>query len=119
MYDAFAKGDVQAVLAAMHDDVQWHEPESLPYGNQVGPQAVAQNIFAKVLEDISGFAAAPQEFVDGGDIVVSIGTYSGQGARTGKRFDMPFVHVWRFRDGKISGFRTYTDTKLWLEALGR
>ena len=117
-YAAFAKGDVQAVLAGMDDGIEWFEPESIPYGNQVGPQAVAQNIFARVLQDFSGFSATPEEFVESGDTIVSLGRYRGKGAKTGTPIDMPFVHVWRFRGGKLSYFRTYTDTKLWMEARG-
>ena len=67
LYEAFAKGDVQAVLGAMHDRIEWREPASLPYQDQIGPQAVAENIFGRVLQDVTGFTVAPEEFVDGGD----------------------------------------------------
>src|ERR1051325_6283318 len=33
-YDAFAKGDVPAVLDALADDVDWHAPGTLPHGGQ-------------------------------------------------------------------------------------
>lgn len=118
LYAAFAKGDVPAILGAMHDQIEWQEPESLPYKNQVGPQAVGQNIFGRVLQDVAGFTVTPEEFVDGGDVIVSLGRYRGTGAKTGMALDTPFVHVWRFKDGKLSYFRTYTDTKQWLDAIG-
>ena len=118
VYAAFAKGDVQGVLGAMHDRIEWREPASLPYEDQIGPQAVAENIFGRVLQDVTGFTVSPEEFVDGGDTIVSIGTYRGQGAKTGMAFETPFVHVWKFQNGKLSYFRTYTDTKVWVDALG-
>ena len=39
VYEAFANGDVTAVLAAMDDKIDWQEPASVPFENQVGPQA--------------------------------------------------------------------------------
>jgi len=119
VYEAFGKGDVPTVLGAMDDKIDWQEPTSLPFENQVGPQAVAENIFGPVVSLLDGFSVEPGEIVDGGDIVCALGTYKGTGAKTGTELNAEFVHVWRFgSDGKITGFRTYTDTHLWRQALG-
>ena len=118
VYEAFAKGDVPSVRASMDDQINWEEPESLPYESQVGPDAVLQNIFGRVFQDVAGFTVTPEEFVDGGDVIVSLGRYRGTGTKTGKALDTRFVHVWRFKNGKLSYFRTYTDTKHWLDAVG-
>ena len=118
VYEAFGKGDVGAVLGAMDEKIDWQEPESLPYEDQIGPQAVGENTFARVVQDIQNFTVTPSEIHDAGDVVFAIGTYRGTGASTGKDLEAAFVHVWRFKDGKIAGFRTYTDTHRWLEALG-
>ncbi len=118
LYGAFAKGDVAAVLGAMDEKIEWLEPESLPYDDQIGPQAIAENVFARLPQDFSEFTVTPDEFVDGGDIVVSLGTYRGTGATTGKKLEAAFAHVWRVKDGKITGFRTHTDTHLWRGVLG-
>lgn len=119
VYDAFGAGDVPAVLGAMDDKIDWQEPTSLPFENQVGPQAVAENIFGPIVTQVEGFSVTPEEIIDGGDIVCAVGTYRGTGAATGVALDAEFVHVWRFgSDGKITGFHTYTDTHLWRQALG-
>ena len=119
VYEAFAKGDVPTVLGAMDEKIDWQEPASLPFGNQIGAQAVAENIFGPVVSQIEGFTLTPHELVDGDDIVCAIGTYTGKGTKTGIDLNAEFVHIWRFgADGKIKGFRTYTDTQLWNEALG-
>ena len=119
LYEAFSKGDVAAVLAAMDDKIHWEEPASVPFENQIGPQAVAENIFGPVTDQIEGFAGTIDEVVDGGDVVCVMGVYNGTGAKTGIELDTEFVHVWRFGpDGKITGFRSYTDTHLWRQVLG-
>jgi ketosteroid isomerase-like protein len=118
LYESFAKGDVGAVLGVFDDNIEWQEPESLPFKNQIGPQAVAENIFSPTLQLVRNFSVMPGEIHHVGDVVFAIGTYRGTGAATGKSFEAAFVHVWRMRNGKVSGFRTYTDTHIWLQALG-
>ena len=119
VYEAFANGDVATVLAAMDDQIYWEEPASMPFDNQRGPQAVAENILGPVTEQIKGFSGAQHEVVDGGDVVCVMGVYHGTGAKTGIELTADFVHVWRFgSDGKITGLRIYTDTHLWRQALG-
>lgn len=119
LYDAFATGDVATVLGAMDDKIDWQEPTGVPFENQVGPQAVAENIFGPVTTQLQNFSVTPDEIIDGGDIVAVTGRYAGKGAANGVALDAEFVHVWRFgSDGKITGFRTYTDTYLWRQALG-
>src|SRR5262245_32343310 len=118
LYESFAKGDIGAVLGVFDENIDWQEPESLPFENQIGPQAVARTCFARVTEFVQNFVVTPSEIHDAGDVVFGIGTYRGTGAATGKDFQTAFVHVWRLRNGKITGFRTFTDTHVWLQALG-
>src|SRR5215213_1964687 len=119
VYAAFAIGDLPKVLAAFDEKIDWQEPDGLPFEDQVGPGAVAENVFGAVLSQLQDFRADVRELVDGGDIVCAVGTYHGTGASTGIELDAEFVHVLRFGpDGTIKGFRTYTDTHLWRQALG-
>ena len=49
MYDAFARGDLPAVLGGLDAQVEWIEPEGAPYGGTFrGPDAVLQNVFMKL-----------------------------------------------------------------------
>ena len=119
VYAAFAAGDVPTVLSALAADVRWTEAEGFPYGGTyVGPNAVLQNVFMRIGAEWDAYAAVPQEFVDGGDTVVALGTYSGTYKATGKSFRTPFVHVWRFANGKVSQFAQHTDTAVVQRALG-
>ena len=117
IYESFGKGDVPAVLGAFDEKIDWREPASLPYEDQIGPQAVGENTFSRVINDVQNFSVVPQEIVDSGDTVVTIGVYKGTGAKGD--FEADFVHVWKFRDGKATYFRTYTDTHIWMQALGK
>ncbi len=111
LYAAFAGGDVPAVLSAFAADISWTEAEGFPYGGTyIGPEAIVENVFMKLGSEWDGFAAVPVEYVSEGDTVAAIGNYSGTYKATGKSFKVPFVHVWKFKDGKISYFHQHTDT---------
>lgn len=118
-YLAFARGDLDAVLAALDDEIEWHEAEALPNGGIYhGVEAVRRAVFGQLDVDWSGFEAVPERFLDAGDSVVVLGRYRGTSLRTGDRLDVPFAHVWRFLRGRAVRFDQFTDTALWLRARG-
>ena len=120
LYDAFAQGDVPAVLAAFDDDISWTEAEGFIYGGTyIGANAVLENVFLKLGTEWEGFAAVPNKIVDGGDgNVISTGTYSGKFLATGKSVSVPFAHSWELSEGKVKKFTQYTDTAVIKRDLG-
>jgi ketosteroid isomerase-like protein len=118
VYEAFARGDVAAVLAAMTDDIEWHEAEGMPYGGVYrGGDAVAQNVFGPITTDVPDFAVTPAEMIASGDTVAVVVRYTGTGKDTGEELDLPVVHIWNLRDGKIERFRQFADTAKFLEVV--
>jgi ketosteroid isomerase-like protein len=87
IYGAFAQGDVPAVLGSFADGIEWYEAEGMPYGGlHRGGEAVAQNVFGPIAEDVEGFAVVPEEYMGSGDtvkdLVVGSGiSFSDRGAR--------------------------------------
>jgi ketosteroid isomerase-like protein len=117
VYEAFGRGDLPSVLAALAD-VEWHEAEGMPYGGVYrGADAVAQNVFGPLTADIPDFALTPEEFIADGDAVAVVIRYTGAGEATGKPLDLPVVHVWNVSDGKITRFRQFADTVKFREVL--
>lgn len=122
LYAAFASGDMPAALATMAADIVWNEAENYPYADRnpyIGPEAIVMGVFARIGGDWDGFAAISDELIDGGDTVVSLGHYSGTSKATGKKMRAQFAHVFRVKNGKISGFQQYADTLGTAIALGR
>ena len=118
LYDAFARGDMESVLNVLAADVAWTEAEGFPYaGTYVGPDAVLQNVLMKLGGEWEGFSAIPHEFVTEGETVIALGDYSGTFNATGKAFEAPFVHIWKFEGGKVKTFRQLTDTAVVRRAL--
>ena len=113
VYAAFATGDIPTVLGVLSPDIAWTEAEGFPYGGTYhGPRGVLEGVFMRLGSEWEGFAAVPDEFIDGGDTVVVLGKYSGKYKATGKSFQANFAHVWKMRDGKAAQFIQYVDTLL-------
>jgi ketosteroid isomerase-like protein len=111
VYKAFAKGDIPTVLGLLSSDIAWTEAEGFPLaGTYHGPRAVLEGVFMRLGSEWEGFAAVPDEFIDGGDTIVALGKYSGTYKRTGKSFQADFAHVWKMSDGKATRFVQYVDT---------
>ena len=118
LYDAFGRGDVPTVVAAMHPQIEWTDAEGFPTGGTyVGPDAVLSGVFGPIMTDWDGFSVTPNEFIDAGDTVVSLGQYAGTYKGTGKAMSADFAHVWTLRDGKAVRFRQYADSHLVQEAM--
>ncbi len=119
LYDAFGKGDVATVVNALDPALRWQEAEGYPYADRnpyVGPQAVLEGVFGRLMADIDGFTLHPANFIDAGDTVVVEGRYRGKVKATGRPLDAQFAHVWQVRGGKIVRFQQYTDTRQWVDA---
>ncbi len=118
-YVAFSRGDMDGVLGDMADDIEWQQAQGLPHGGTYhGLAEVRRNIFDPLDEEWwDEFSADPDEFLDAGGEVVVLGRYRGIAKGTGKRLDVPFVHVWTLRDDKAVRFRQFLDTAGWNEAL--
>jgi len=117
-YEAFARGDVPAVLGFLDAGIAWTEAEGFPYGGTYnGPDAVLEGVLMRLGTEWDGFTVMPDEFIDGGDTVVVLGHYGGTYKATGKRFQTDFAHVWKIRDGKAVRFVQYTDTLIIQRAL--
>ena len=120
MYDAFAEGNVDAVVAGMASDIQWNESENFIYaeGNPyVGPDAVVEGVFARLGADWDSWTLTNKSYHPvGADQVLVTGRYEATHKASGNAIDAQFAHVWKLADGKAVSFQQYTDTKQVAEA---
>ena len=111
VYAAFGRGDVPKVLGAMHPQIQWTETAGYKYGGIFrGPQAVLENVFAKIQVDFESFSIDVERMIDAGDVVVVQAHYVGKGKATGKSVRAAVAHVLEVSDGKIVRFDQYVDS---------
>ena len=119
-YEAFNRDDLDAALSMMAEDIVWHQAQGLPHGGTYhGLAEVRANVFDPIGESWwVDFRADPDEVIGLGDDVVVVGRYTARAKQTDRPLDVPFCHVWRFRDGKAVRFHQFVDTHGWRGALG-
>lgn len=110
-YRAFNDADIEGVMAIMSEDIEWTEPDGLPYsGTHHGPESVVENVLAPVMEQFEDMTLEVDRFVADGDTVVALGTARARSRETGKDLDNPFAHVYDIEDGRITRFVQHTNT---------
>ena len=111
VYAAFGAGDVPKVLGWMHPQIQWTETAGYMYGGVYrSPQAVLENVFAKIQLDFESFSIDVERLIDGGNVVVMQGHYVAKGKGTGKTVRAQVAHIFEIVDGKIVRFDQYIDS---------
>ncbi len=116
-YAEMAKGNAQAFLGAMADDVTWTLIGTTKLsGTYRGKQDIIDNFFGPFMADIDGHAAiTPKNFIADGDYVAMQAEGKAR-TRFGKDYDNTYCHVFRFGGGKIREVTEYCDTELVNEA---
>ena len=111
LYQAFAEGDLDTVSALLDPSVEWIESEGIPYGGVfIGYEAVLNGVFASIGSEWDNFKANVDQFINAGDIVITLGTDSGTYKATGKSMEAPTASIWTLKNGKVVKFRQYIDT---------
>ena len=122
LYEAFGQGNIPAVLEGMSPDVRWHQAENNPYmptGEPfVGPEAILNQLFAKLGEEWDEFTVHPKTFHDAGESVIVEARYTGTFKATGKSMDAQVCHVWDLKDGKVIRYQQYLDTAKIRDVMG-
>lgn len=111
IYAAFARGDLETVLEAMDDSVDWVTPATLPWseGRYRGREGLSEYFgsFAAMLADPT---IDPDELIAADDRVIAIGHERGRGVESGRAFEARFVHTWTLREGRVTRMEGLVDT---------
>ena len=121
-YEAFERGDVDAVVGLMDDSIEWYESEGSPWypGHPLqGPQQVADAVLNRLGQSYKDFRIEVDRVLGDGDTVVMLGRHRATKAfATGRPLNAQVAHVWDLRDGKVVRFQEYTDTRQLARVLG-
>lgn len=112
MYAAFGRGDVAGVMNDLADDIVWVTPGSnaIPYAGTY-----------RGLDQVGGFFQAldatceldpfmPEQYVEQGDTVVALGSYTGRARASQNPFQSSWSMVFKLRGGKVTRFEEHMDT---------
>jgi uncharacterized protein len=117
-HEAFARGDVDAVLGGLDPEIEVRPPREFPgedsYHGHAGFLAYSERWVGSWEE----YRLIPEEFIDAGDRVVVAYRAVGRGKGSGIEVETRMAHVWTIREGKavrLEMFRTPAEA---LEAAG-
>jgi ketosteroid isomerase-like protein len=111
VYAAFGAGDVPKVLASMDPQIQWTQTAGYKLGGvHRSPQAVLENVFAKIPVEFASFSVDVERLVDAGNVIAMQGHYVAKGKATGKSVRAAVAHVIELSGGKIVRFDQYVDS---------
>ena len=115
IYEAVGRGDVDAILDRVTDDVDWSAEaagHTAPWhGPRTGKTGVA-SFFGDLPNSIEIPEFTPHSFSAGENDVHLLVRWTIRSMATGRQASMTMHHYWRIRDGKVDYFRGSEDTQL-------
>lgn len=123
LYKAFAIGDIPTVLGGLDAKIVWNEAEGNAYadGNPyIGPDAVLNGVFARIGGEWDNFKLNNIELHEmSNNKILATLRYTGKYKKTGKSIDAQVAHLWTLKNGKVTAFQQYVDTKQLADAEGK
>jgi hypothetical protein len=107
-YEAFSRGDIDAIVGSVSEEVDWDVPDVVPHGGSFhGPDGVGQ-FFQGIGSTWKDLGIQIDDLIASDDDVVGVGRASGTLA-DGREASYGFAHVFTIRDGTIVRFREFVD----------
>ncbi|MGH2683864.1 MAG: nuclear transport factor 2 family protein [Actinomycetota bacterium] len=102
-YDAFGKGDLDALNDLFADDIKWHTPGRSPIAGDLEGRDAVYGQFAKIAELSGGsFRLEIHDMLANDEHGVALVTAMGD--RGGRSFSDNQVHVFHIKGGKVTEF---------------
>jgi ketosteroid isomerase-like protein len=123
MYASFGRGDLQAILDGLADDVSWGVDSvataDVPWYGVLNGKDNTKRFFAALAEEADFKAFTPKDFVAVGDHVFNHLQYEAVIKKTGKKVALTSLQHWTFKNGKVVRWRGYEDTATLRDAVRR
>src|SRR3954454_17231251 len=117
--EAGNRGDVDALLAKLHPEIEWHSALHVLMGGQQTVFRGHDGVRTRIGDLYEAFAEVHierSEFWKLGDGLVAIGHTRTRGKASGVELETPLAFVTKIRNGKTISIRAYLDRDEALEA---
>ncbi|MFL5824257.1 MAG: nuclear transport factor 2 family protein [Solirubrobacteraceae bacterium] len=112
MYEAFARGDVAAILSTVDEQIDWRAPENLPHGGSFSGRDEVGRFFQGIGGLWESLTVDVENILSNGDQVVALVTARGRLRGTDEDTGYTGAHAWTLRDGVPIRFRESVDAPL-------
>ncbi|MDE1178616.1 MAG: nuclear transport factor 2 family protein [Edaphobacter sp.] len=116
VYTAMKAGNILSLFTKLSPDIRVWQTDELPWGGTYVGLMQAKTFFGKVSAHLTPEVTL-ERFIDSGDYVIGIGRTQGTTKDTGKPFDVPLLHLWEVRGGKVIGLQVFLENAPMLAAL--
>lgn len=115
-YEAYNRGDFNAVVELLHPEVEWRPPTASPdavplHGREEARGYMEPNMFVSQ-------ASEPLEIIESGDRVLVVARVSARGAASGLEVEQVNFHLWTVADGLAIRFEVFSERAEAMAALG-
>jgi ketosteroid isomerase-like protein len=105
LVDVYNSGDLDAMLALLHDDVVAVVPDGMPNAGVYEGRAGVGTMLAQWGEAWERFRVEPRAFIEAGDAMLVPARQIGRGRGSGIELELEFVWLVRERDGRLVYWR--------------
>jgi len=116
LYAAFEQRDEKRIVPLFSPEIEIVQSAELPWGGHYRGHTGLAEFLKKLLGHVDSRVVI-EKFIDAGEHVVAIGSTIGKTRATNIEFDVPVVHVWTVREGRIVRFQPFIDNATMLAAL--
>jgi ketosteroid isomerase-like protein len=117
-YEAYARGDIEAVLALLDSAIEVRpEQESMGEDSYRGHEGFLKYV-QRWLEPWDEYRLIPEQFIDAADKVLVIYRAVGRGKGSGIEVESRWSHLWTIRDGKAVRLEIFAKPDEGLRAAG-
>jgi ketosteroid isomerase-like protein len=117
-YESFRRRDLEALFELFDAEIEIYQSYEIPWGGRYKGHDQARQFYDRLTHAVDSRVEI-ERTIDSADHVVTLGRTHGTARATGRPFDVPFVHVWALRSGRVVRFESYVDIPAIQEALGR
>ncbi len=108
LFDDFNRGDFEAALAKIDEDVEWGDPPDMPdTGGTYRGHAAMIDGFRRFMGAWEELRVDLDELIEEGDRVVALTHQVGRSRGTGIEVDQHIAQVYEFSDGKVTRVRQF------------
>jgi ketosteroid isomerase-like protein len=117
MYDAFNRGDTDAILELAHPAVSVEDHGVIDGASYEGRDGVVR-FLAFQAEAFKAQSVELEELIETGDEILAVIRLRGEGPLTRIPLEGRFSHVWQIAGGMVQRLRVYASKQEALEAAG-
>ena len=98
LYEAFEAREFSKFFALLSPDIRITQSPGVPWGGTFRGHDGVKVFLERMAAQVNSYVAI-ERILDAGDCMAVTGRTYGATRRSGRRFDVPVVHLWEFKDG--------------------